>query len=62
MIRKTVTKYRLSPSLEIKQNLLFWLGRPPWERLAAVDSLRRQIYGDTERLQRIARVIQRPKS
>jgi len=62
MIRKTVSKHRLEASLEIKQNLKYWLSRPPEERLAAVDSLRAQIYGDTERLQRTARVIQRPQS
>jgi len=62
MISRTVTKHRLDTSLEIEQNLQYWLSRPPEERLAAVDSLRAQIYGDTERLQRTARVIQRPQS
>jgi hypothetical protein len=61
MIYKKVTKHRLSPSFEIRQNLKYWLTRTPQERLAAVDFLRRQIYGDTERLQRTARVTQRPQ-
>ena len=62
MIRRTVHKHRMDANSEIKQNLQYWLGRPPEERLAAVDMLRRQIYGNTERLQRTARVIQLPQS
>ena len=60
MIRKTVKKFRLKDYSEIKQNLQYWLNKQPQERIAAVDSLRRQIYGDTKRLQRTARIIQRP--
>lgn len=59
MIQYTVHKHRLDADFEIKQNLEYWLSRGPEERLAAVDLLRRQICGDTERLQRTARVIQR---
>jgi len=61
MIRKTVSKHRLEASLEIKQNLQYWLSRPPEERLAAVDSLRAQIYGDNLRLKRVVHVISRDK-
>jgi hypothetical protein len=46
---------------EIRQNLQYWLTKTPQQRLAAVDSLRAQVYGNTERLQRTARVIQRPQ-
>jgi hypothetical protein len=59
MIKKTVAKYRMDSFSEIRQNLQYWLAKSPQERLAAVDSLRSQRYGNTERLQRIARVIQR---
>jgi hypothetical protein len=59
MIEKTVYKHRLDKHLEIKQNLEYWLSRAPEERLAAVDLLRRQLYGDTKRLQRISRIVQR---
>jgi hypothetical protein len=59
MIRKTVQKHRLDDYSEIKQNLRYWLSRPPEERLAAVDALRREFYGDSQRLQRVARVISR---
>ena len=61
MIRKTVNKFRADGYSEIRQNLRYWISRQPEERLAAVDLLRRQLYGDTKGLQRIARVIQRPQ-
>lgn len=59
MIEKRVNKHRLDEHFEIRQNLEYWLGRAPEERLAAVDLLRRQLYGDTKRLQRISRIVQR---
>ena len=61
MIRKMASKHRLDSSLEIKQNLRYWLSRPPEERLAAVDSLRAQVYGDEIRLKRIVRVVRLDK-
>ncbi len=36
MIRKTVQKEDLDGYSEIRQNLEYWLSRPPAERLAAV--------------------------
>ena len=62
MIRKIIKKYDLDNYSEIKQNLEYWLSRPPEERLAAVDALRREYYGDTQRLQRVARVVQQTQS
>ena len=62
MIRKIVRKYDLDHYSEIKQNLEYWLSRPPEERLAAVDALRREYYGDLPRLQRVARVVQQTQS
>lgn len=58
MIRKTVKKHDLDNFSEIKENLEYWLSRPPEERLAAVDALRREYYGDSHRLQRVVRVVQ----
>jgi hypothetical protein len=58
MIRKVVQIHRMDEYSEVRQNLEYWLSRPPEERLAAVDELRRQWYGDSQRLQRVARVIQ----
>ena len=59
MIRKIIKKHDLDNFSEIKENLEYWLSRPPEERLAAVDALRRQYYGESHRLQRVARVIGR---
>jgi hypothetical protein len=42
-----------------RRDLEYWLSRPAEERVAAVDFLRRQHYGDTARLQRVAGVVQR---
>jgi len=62
MIRKTGQKHDLDNFSEIRQNLEYWLSRPPEERLAAVDALRREYYGDSQRLQRVVRVILRQES
>ena len=62
MIRKTVKKRDLDSFSEIRQNLEYWLSRSPEERLAAVDALRHQYYGDTHRFQRVARVVQQEQS
>lgn len=62
MIRKTVQKQDIDNFSEIRQNLKYWLSRPPEERLAAVDALRREYYGDSQRLQRVARVVQQAQS
>jgi hypothetical protein len=62
MVRKIVKKHDLDNFSEIRQNLEYWLSRPPEERLAAVDALRRQYYGDSHRLQRVARVVQQAQS
>ncbi len=39
--------------------LAYWLGKTPAERVAAVETLRRQYYGNSARLQRVTRVIKR---
>jgi len=62
MGRKTVQKHDMENYSEIRQNLEYWLSRPPEERLAAVDTLRRQYYGDSQRLQRVARIVLRKES
>ena len=61
MIKKTVAKKRLGEYSEIKENLEYWLSKTPAERVEAVDILRRKKYGDRKRLQRTARIIQRPQ-
>jgi len=59
MIKRVVVKSNLKDSSSSKADLEYWLSRPPEERVAAVDYLRRQFNGDGERLQRSVRVIQR---
>jgi hypothetical protein len=58
MIRKVVQKHQMDDYSEIRQNLEYWLSRPPEERIAAVEEIRREHHGDSQRLQRVARVIQ----
>ena len=60
MIEKVVKKFKLVDYESSRQNLAYWLSRPAAERVAAVDFLRKQYYGDTGGLQRVARVIKRP--
>jgi len=57
MIRKVVNKRDLRNFSSIKEDLSYWLSKTPEERVAAVDYLRKQYHGSTERLQRSARVI-----
>lgn len=61
MIEKVVKKARLSEFSEIEENLAYWLSRSPSERVSAVETLRRQMHGDSERLQRVIRVTQCPR-
>ncbi|MGA2914461.1 MAG: hypothetical protein ABSE89_00330 [Sedimentisphaerales bacterium] len=61
MIKKTAAKKRLGEYSEIKENLKYWLGKTPAQRIEAVNILRRKKYGDRKRLQRTARVVQRPQ-
>jgi hypothetical protein len=64
MIRKTVQKHKMSEYNEIRQNLEYWLSRPPEERIEAIEILRRQFYGDKypEHIQKFGRVIKRLES
>ena len=59
MIKKVVRKTNLDNLNSTEDDLRYWLSRPAQERISTVDYLRRQYYGNTERLQRVARVIQR---
>ncbi len=59
MIKKVIRKGRLHSIQSAWEDLAYWLTRPEEERVATVDYLRKQYYGNTARLQRVARVIQR---
>lgn len=54
-----VVRIRKLDSYTLREDLAYWLTRTPAERIAAVESLRKQFHGSTARLQRIARVVQR---
>lgn len=43
-----------------RPKLQYWLSRPPEERIAAVEHLRRQVDGGDARLQRVLRVVPCP--
>jgi hypothetical protein len=60
MIQKIVKKHRLQERTTTQNDLAYWLSKTPAERVATVDYLRRQYYGNATRLQRVARVVQRP--
>ena len=60
MIQKTVTKRSVQDPSSMKEDLTYWLSKTPEERVATVDYLRKQYYGNAARLQRVARVVQRP--
>lgn len=58
MIEKTVTIKYLNDSGQAGSDLEYWLSKTPDERISAVEILRRQYYGNSERLQRTVRIIQ----
>jgi len=59
MIKKVVNIKDLNDKNLISDDLKYWLTKSPEERVAAVDYLRRQYHGSSERLQRVIRVVQR---
>ncbi len=61
MIQKVVTRWKLGDPAAEKADLAYWLSKTPEERVAAVEELREQFGAHTTRLQRVARVIQRPQ-
>jgi len=58
MISKVVKKIDMKKDDSIKEDLKYWLEKDPSERISAVEYLRRQFHGNSDRLQRIARVTQ----
>lgn len=59
MVEKVVTKKKMNESSS-SDDLSYWLSRSIEERLSAVEILRRQHYGGSERLQRVSRIVERP--
>ncbi len=58
MIERVVRIRKLESDTR-RDDLAYWLTRSPAERIAAVESLRKQFHGTAAGLQRIARVVQR---
>jgi hypothetical protein len=61
MLEKVVKKLDLRNDSSIKEDLSYWLGKTPEDRIAAIEFLRRQYHGSSARLQRSARVIQQTR-
>jgi hypothetical protein len=57
VIQKIVRKHRLGDSSQEREDLAYWMSRPPAERLEAVEALRQRKHGRTDRLERIAHVV-----
>ncbi len=60
MIKKVAKIKNLNDKSNALDDLKYWLSKSSKERIAAVEYLRRQLHGSSARLQRVARVIQRP--
>ncbi len=56
MINKVIKKKDMGKDDSIKEDLRYWLERDPNERILAVEYLRRQFHGNSDRLQRVARI------
>jgi len=59
---KTVRRTTVSDTGDLRRDLDYWLAQSPEQRLGAVDFLREQEHGNSIGLQRVARVVQRPRS
>ena len=58
MIKRVIQRYSVDDQTGSARDLKYWLTRSTSERIAAVDFLRRQHFGNSERLQRFAQVIE----
>ena len=56
------TVFRVVSFGDDSSDVAYWLSRPPQERLAAVEMLRRMYHGDIPRLQRVFRIVERGES
>jgi hypothetical protein len=60
VIKRTVRIRPLRDPAAASDDASYWRRQPAAARLAAVEFLRRQVYGAPARLLRVARVVQRP--
>lgn len=61
MIQKVVKIRPLKDRSAEREDIEYWLSRPPGERMEEIEDLRKSFYGDLHRLQRVVRVTQRKK-
>lgn len=61
VIEKVVRKLKLGDGTPEREDREYWLSRPPEERIAEVERLRREWYGGLPRLQRLAHVAQQTR-
>lgn len=59
MIQKVVEKHHLQERVATQNDVAYWLSQTPNDRVATVYYLFKQYYGDSARLQRVARIVQR---
>jgi len=57
-IEKVINIKKLSTDNN-KEDLVYWMSKSPQERIEAIEYLRRMYYGDSTRLQRAVRIVQR---
>ncbi len=57
MIKKVVKKISLDNKNKNYEDVKYWLSQKPEDRIEAVEILRRQYCGNTERLQRVVKII-----
>jgi hypothetical protein len=50
--------HRMSSHSDVRQNSEYWLSHPPDDRFVAIDGLHCEYCGDSQRLQRVACVVQ----
>ena len=60
-LQKVVTKLTLEEASDPRRDLKYWLSRPSSERIAAVEYLRKQYYGDAGRIQKVVRIVKMEK-
>jgi hypothetical protein len=57
MIEKVVRRRSLHDRSTEREDLEYWLSRPPGERIEAVEIMRREFHGDLPRIQKVVRVV-----
>jgi hypothetical protein len=59
-LQRTVRLTSFAEEERLRPALRYWLSRPPSERVAAVEYLRRQVDGTGARLRRVYRLVDCP--